>query len=157
MRTINMARYELVKQDIGKSPRLKVTLLDIDGSTIAEGYLIIYRRYCFQIVGENSYGDLGSTPVMNLYNFVNLPNKYQASILINMMARNTIYEFVKNVLTDAADIQANNINFYDICNYNTLGKFTEECLYYLFGDFNKLNLNMTNNYTYHDEYVRYSK
>ena len=157
MRTINMARYELVKQDIGKSPRLKVTLLDIDGSTIAEGYLIIYRRYCFQIVDENNDGDLGSTPVMNLYNLSNLPDNYQASILINMMARNTIYEFVKNVLIDTADIQANNINFYDMNNYNTLGKFTEECMYYLFGDFNKLNLTMANNYLYQDEYVRYTR
>lgn len=92
-----MARYELVKQDIGKSPRLKVTLLDTDGSTIAEGYLIIYRRYCFQIVDENNDGDLGSTPVMNLHNLSNLPDNYQASILINIMARNTIYEFVKYV------------------------------------------------------------
>ena len=152
-----MARYELVKHDIDKSPRLKVTLLDTDGSAITEGYLIIYRRYCFQLVDSDNNGDLGSTPVMNLHNLASLPDKYQASIFINMMAEKAIYEFVKEILTDTPDIQASNINFYDMNNYNTLGKFTEECMYYLFGDFNRLNLNMSNNYLYQDEYVRYSK
>ena len=155
-----MARYELVKHDTSKSlrsPRLKITLLDTDGSVIAEGYLIIYREYCFQVVDKNNDGDLGSTPVMNLNNLSKLPDKYQASIFINMMAEKAIYEFVKEILIDT-DIQASSINFYDMNNYNTLGKFTEECMFYLFGDFNRFkDIKMSNNYLYQDEYVRYSK
>ena len=131
IKTIADARYEMLRQPEGEIPHMKITLLDEEGNKITSGYLTPFRGYRFQVSGDSrGSGDFGSTFVMDLRALMEcLAKPYQASDILEMMADQAIFLFIKTTLNmGRGKINAKCIDFFSIANSDTMGKFIEECM-----------------------------
>lgn len=158
-KTITDAKYEFMRQsEEGRIPQMKVTLLDEEGNPVAKGYLTPFRGYRFQVSGNaEGVNDLGSTIVMDLRAFVkNAEKPYQASDMLEMMAHQAIFLFIKTILNiGEGKIVASCIDHFSIANSDTLGKFIEECMKWLLKTDDLANYGVINNHLWNEENVAY--
>ena len=134
VKTIADARYELLRVPEGRIPQMKVTLLDKKGNAVAKGYLTPFRGYRFQVSGNaEGVNDLASTFGMDLRAFrKNAEKPYQASDMLEMMANQAIFLFIRTILNiGEGEIVASCIDHFSIANSDTLGKFIEESMKWL--------------------------
>lgn len=158
VKTITDARYEFLRQEGDGIPHMKVTLTDAEGNKVTEGYLSPFRGYRFQVSGNSrGSGDYGSTIVMDLRDLIMRSAKpYQASDLLEMMAQQAIYEFIKVTLNMGdGKIVAAGIDHFSIPNSATMGKFIEESMKWLLKTDNLDKYGVVNNHLWDEEDVAY--
>ena len=152
------ARFELLRVSEGRIPQMKVILLDKEGNRIRKGYLTPFRGYRFQVSGNSEgVGDYGSTTVMDLKDLIMRSAKpYQASDLLEMMAEQAIFLFIRNTLNiGEGKINAECIDYYTNANSCTIGKFIEESMKWLLKTDDLANYGVINNHLWDEEYVAY--
>ena len=94
---------------------------------------------------------------MDLRAFVkNAEKPYQASDILEMMAHQAIFLFIKTILNiGEGKIVASCIDHFSIANSDTLGKFIEECMKWLLKTDDLANYGVINNHLWDEENVAY--
>ena len=159
VKTIADAKYEFLRQPGDNNiPHMKITLTDAEGNKVVKGYLSPFRGYRFQVSGDShGSGDYGSTTVMDLRDLIMRSAKpYQASDLLEMMAQQAIYNFIKTTLNMGGEkIVASGIDHFSIANSDTMGKFIEESMKWILRTDDLSEYGVANNHIWSEEHVAY--